>query len=528
MDNNKLAEFCKSKIGIPYVLGTNGKLFTKSMYDDLVRRNPSGWFTAARLPAVKGYIGQKTTDCHGLVEWFVREQSGQTYDTTADGAFRAATVKGSIGCIPELPGVCVRYKGHVGIYIGGGYVVEARGFDYGVCETKLSARPWTEWYKHPKIQYPEGRDNVVTKVKRGMTAAQIQQALDKGGYVLFEKAVYVITKTLRIKGNTVLNLNGATLRQGGRIDHILLTDSDRDTVGYSGMHNVEIYGGTLEGMGKYGTELNLLTLCHAANVHIHDMIFLDVVGFHHIEINSSSGVKVEDCRFEGYHSIPGEKDFRECIQIDHAAESALVVVPTGSAWYDGTCCENVVIRGCTFRKSGARPAPSQCIGNHCQIKGGQHRNIVIENNVFAGGNQGNPSGVCVNLVGMENVVVRENEVSEYGRGVRVYSYDKSYTKAGKKIQATGEDGICRNVLVAKNRISKPSGTYKSSGVWVSAANGRHGNVTVRDNLIGESGGMKYAVDVNHCDGGYVSENQGDGLVKVGNTCDGVILVHVQS
>lgn len=153
MTNTNLAKFCIDKLGTPYILGTNGKKFTKDMYNDLTRRNPAGWFTPARLPKVRSLIGKQTTDCHGLIEWFVREKSGAAYDTTADGAFSAAQEKGTIESIPEQPGICVRYKGHVGVYIGGGYVVEARGFDYGTCITKLSARPWTHWYRHPKIQY---------------------------------------------------------------------------------------------------------------------------------------------------------------------------------------------------------------------------------------------------------------------------------------------------------------------------------------------------------------------------------------
>ena len=153
--NTDLARFCISKLGVPYVMGTNGKIFTQSMYNDLAKRNPGGWFTVKRLPKVKAQIGKKTTDCHGMIEWFIAELAGGkwSYDVTADGAFAAAQVKGAIGSIPELPGVCVRYPGHVGVYIGGGYVVEARGLDYGVCITKLSARSWTHWYRHPKINY---------------------------------------------------------------------------------------------------------------------------------------------------------------------------------------------------------------------------------------------------------------------------------------------------------------------------------------------------------------------------------------
>lgn len=155
MKNSELAVFCISKLGTPYIMGTNGKEFTQSMYNDLCKRNPAGWFTDKRKSGIKKWIGIPTTDCHGLIEWFVRTRTGASYDTTADGAFTAAKVKGDIKTIPEMPGVCVRYKGHVGVYIGGGYVVEARGYDYGVCITKLAGRGWTNWYQHPKIEYTD-------------------------------------------------------------------------------------------------------------------------------------------------------------------------------------------------------------------------------------------------------------------------------------------------------------------------------------------------------------------------------------
>ena len=65
------------------------------------------------------------------------------YDTvngvpmSADGAFQIATEKGSINTIPDIPGICVRYPGHIGVYIGNGEVIEARGTNYGVVKTKL-------------------------------------------------------------------------------------------------------------------------------------------------------------------------------------------------------------------------------------------------------------------------------------------------------------------------------------------------------------------------------------------------------
>ena len=191
--NTDLAYFCISNLGVPYIMGTNGKVFTGAMYNDLTRRNPGGWFTARRLPKVKAQIGKRTTDCHGLIEWFLAELAGGkwNYDTTADEAFEAAQEKDGIGSLPEQPGVCVRFSGHVGVYIGGGYVVEARGFEYGVCLTKLPERPWTHWYQHPKIRYAVKALPAPNPMKVGKTTGRysivwLQLALNRqiaAGYI---------------------------------------------------------------------------------------------------------------------------------------------------------------------------------------------------------------------------------------------------------------------------------------------------------------------------------------------------------
>ena len=41
------------------------------------------------------------------------------------------------------------------MYVGGGYAVEARGFNYGIVKTKVKDRSWTDWAYLPEslLQY---------------------------------------------------------------------------------------------------------------------------------------------------------------------------------------------------------------------------------------------------------------------------------------------------------------------------------------------------------------------------------------
>ena len=55
--------------------------------------------------------------------------------------------------MPDIPGLAVWHDGHIGVYIGGGQVVEAMGTKYGVVKTELAGRGWTHWLKVPYINY---------------------------------------------------------------------------------------------------------------------------------------------------------------------------------------------------------------------------------------------------------------------------------------------------------------------------------------------------------------------------------------
>ena len=78
-------------------------------------------------------------------------------DKSASGMFEYCKKKGmdwgAISTLPEIVGLALFTDGHVGYYIGGGYAVEWRGFNYGCVKTKVKDRTWKNWAKLPFIDY---------------------------------------------------------------------------------------------------------------------------------------------------------------------------------------------------------------------------------------------------------------------------------------------------------------------------------------------------------------------------------------
>lgn len=102
--------------------------------------------------------GYSCADCVGLIKGHYWEQDGKVVydpatDVSAGGMFDRSKIKGMIKDLPEVPGLILYGPGHVGVYEGGGFAIEARGFAYGVVRTKVSERSWTNWCTCPYISY---------------------------------------------------------------------------------------------------------------------------------------------------------------------------------------------------------------------------------------------------------------------------------------------------------------------------------------------------------------------------------------
>ena len=120
-------------------------------------------YGAERTPVYRQHIqqGRMVCDCVGLIKgffWTDNGSHGQKYasgncpDVSADGMLRLCAVTGPIGTLPEKRGLVLWRKGHIGVYAGGGWAIEARGFAYGVVRTRVTERGWKKWGQLPMLE----------------------------------------------------------------------------------------------------------------------------------------------------------------------------------------------------------------------------------------------------------------------------------------------------------------------------------------------------------------------------------------
>jgi hypothetical protein len=155
-----LVEYARAQLGKPYWFGTFGQLSSAALYKSKKSQYPK-YYTANDFTS---QYGQKVHDCAGLIKGALWSDSvddtsvpyNAKEDYGANAFFTHSTATGPIGTMPDIPGILV-YKGtdskksHVGVYVGGGRVVEAKGHAYGVVESSTSGLKY--WGKCHLIDY---------------------------------------------------------------------------------------------------------------------------------------------------------------------------------------------------------------------------------------------------------------------------------------------------------------------------------------------------------------------------------------
>lgn len=154
--NEHFVAFCEKMVGQPYWYGSVVYKCTENLRARKAKQYPAH-YGSSRTARYRDDIAKKKVcaDCVGLIKGYNWTNGGQgviesigtdrTFsskygahgcpDKSANGMFSYAKSKGcawgTMDTLPEVPGIALRFDGHVGVYIGGGYAVEERGFNYG-------------------------------------------------------------------------------------------------------------------------------------------------------------------------------------------------------------------------------------------------------------------------------------------------------------------------------------------------------------------------------------------------------------
>ena len=141
-----------------YIWGTAGEKWTeakqKAATRDTTVRYGSRW------------IGHTVADCSGLFSWAFKQLGGYMYHGSDTMYRKYTTESGTLKSGKRTDGKELKagtavfvWKdadkkyGHVGLYIGNGYVIEAASTQNGVIKSKVTASKWTHWGELKGVDY---------------------------------------------------------------------------------------------------------------------------------------------------------------------------------------------------------------------------------------------------------------------------------------------------------------------------------------------------------------------------------------
>ena len=156
LTNLQLVQFAERAValGAKYWYGTCWYDSSESLLTRKAKQYPPH-YTSGRMPTYRKHIAEKcmVCDCVGLIKGFFwtnggtgpnKYKSNNCPDTSANGMIALCPETWPISKMPDTPGLVLWKNGHIGINIGGGKAIEARGFEHGVVLTAVSARGWSK------------------------------------------------------------------------------------------------------------------------------------------------------------------------------------------------------------------------------------------------------------------------------------------------------------------------------------------------------------------------------------------------
>ena len=202
----KLAEYCLKVYEKKWVYwyGTFGNKCTRTLYNSK-KAQYKNHYTPSRESAYMKDVndGKTCSDCVGMIKSYFwtggnfgttpKYATNHCPDVSANGMLSLCCETGDISSIPNEPGLVVWRSGHIGVYVGDGYTVEMKGFDYDCVKKKVKDGTWKKWGRLPSsmISYTsnpiivepidEG-SRILQNGSNGKDVKQLQSNLIRLGY----------------------------------------------------------------------------------------------------------------------------------------------------------------------------------------------------------------------------------------------------------------------------------------------------------------------------------------------------------
>lgn len=185
--NIGLVKYLESKLGTPYVYGMDGQVFTKTHLNNL-KKTYKSIYNDDYVKQVSKSLGKQVFDCSGSINSYIMDD-GKNYDPKRDysssSIYEKSPLRKHISAYESMPiGSIVWREGHVGTYVGDGYVIETRSaYGKGLEKRKISEGNWKYIVLHPAIEYEnETKVETESEPKYSRIIEVLQIRLKKAGY----------------------------------------------------------------------------------------------------------------------------------------------------------------------------------------------------------------------------------------------------------------------------------------------------------------------------------------------------------
>lgn len=174
--------------GWGYIWGSYGQVHTQAAQNSATREQTRKWG--------QRWVGKRVVDCSGLLYWAFKELGGYIYHGSNTMFNKYCTATGKIAPGVRIkPGTAVflwasstKYH-HVGLYIGGGQVVESKGTYYGVVKSNVA--DWDYWGELKGVDYTDAAPEEIAAKKptlrqgsQGESVKLMQKLLGAHGYAV--------------------------------------------------------------------------------------------------------------------------------------------------------------------------------------------------------------------------------------------------------------------------------------------------------------------------------------------------------